>query len=128
VLLLLQVKYKVTKMSKFANAIGIWDLKINGIDIELKPKTKHIKQLRDIIFNNIKDKSKLFSSFEDLMVDLIASHYPDEPRSDIIDVVALNIMSLFEEAMVQFKFSTKEDMLKAKQQSSSDIKKLIGES
>jgi len=119
-------------MSRYAEAIGIWELKVGGLDFDLKPQKGDNRRFRKILMDDSakKDKSLLFDRFEDFMVELICRDYPcadEKEKEELKQFVEMNVNTLFEETMVTFRWSTKEQMEKAKKEALGDTKKLLGE-
>lgn len=115
------------KMSKFAEAIGVWELNIGGQELSLKPEMNDVRKFRKILLNekHRKDKDLLFDKFATFMKDMIKKHYPEEKPEDIDMFVEININPLFEEAMVAFRWTTREEMEKQKQMGLQELKKEI---
>lgn len=103
-------------MSKFANALGVWELKVNGEMLELVPKMNHVRLFRNILVNDKirNDKQVLFDKFGEFMFNLIKEHYPEEDPEQMKFWIEVHINTLFEEAMVAFKWTTKEQLEKSK--------------
>ena len=114
-------------MGKFANSLGVWDLDLGGVSFELKPTFKEVRKFRKIMVDekNKTDKNFLFDSFADYMFELIKQFNPTEPDDDIKEYVEVNINPLFEETMIKYRWSTKEDMDKAKAETVAGAKKLM---
>ena len=112
-------------MSKFANAIGVWDLKLGTVELDLKPKMGDVKLFRNILVNDKvrKDKQLLFDKFADFMYNLILKDYPEEDKEEMKEWIEVNLNKLFEEAMIAFRWSSREDMEKSKTESIEDLKK-----
>jgi len=117
-------------LGKFGQALGVWDLKIGNIEVELKPTMGDVRKFRKLLTNN-SDKSKrdeLFEKFSDFMVELIKRHYPDEKEEDIRVDVEVYLNPLFEDAMVTFRWTSAEELEKSKKEALGEIKKLTGDS
>lgn len=112
-------------MSKFASALGIWVSNLQGFEFELKPTFKDVRKFRKLMMANTKDKNKLFDEFASFMIELITRHYPEEENVLVEENVELYINTLFEDAMIQFKWTTKEELDKSKKDSTKELKKLI---
>ena len=113
------------KISRFANALGVWDIDMSGVKIELKPKMKDVRLFRNILLNdrNRKEKSILFDKFADFMFGMVREHYPEDPETETREWIEVNLNKLFEEAMIAFRWSSREDMEKSKTESIEDLKK-----
>lgn len=115
-------------MSKFESALGVWVFEKEGFEFELKPTFKDVRDFRKLMLKNTQDKEKLFDEFASYMVEMICKTYPNEPKEIIETNVELYINALFEDAMVQYKWTTKEELEKSKKESMGEIKKLIEDS
>ena len=111
------------KMGRFSNAIGVWDLKVQGVDFVLKPTMSDVKLFRNILTENMKHQSKLFDKVNDFMFQLIKKEYPEETDQEVKEFIEINTNVLFEEALVAFKWTTREQLEKNKQDSLEDLKK-----
>lgn len=113
--------------SKFSKALGIWDLEMGGEKLELVPVMKDIRDFRNIMIDdqNRKDKQKMFDKFADYMVALIRKAYPEESEEHVKTWVELHLNPLLEETMVAFKWTSKEEMDKAKKEALGETKKLM---
>lgn len=69
------------------------------------------------------DKSVMFDKFVQWFNDMTVRDNPDNDKPEILQYVETYAMPLFEFAMVEFKFTTKEEMEKSKQESLGDVKK-----
>src|SRR3990167_9427652 len=116
-----------TMADKFASALGVWGVKIGGIELELKPDMKDIRMFRKLMLNddNKKDKAGMMDRFCEYLSELIIRFNPNDEKESIKAYVELYAMELFNEALIAFKFTTKEDLEKAKDEATNDIKKLI---
>jgi len=112
-------------MGKFSNALGIWDFTVSEEEYELKPTMDDVRTFRKLITNDDlrKNKSRLFDSFVDYMTELLSKGYPTEDKSEIKMFVELNVNQLFEEAMVAFRWTTREDLLESKKEALGKLKK-----
>jgi|TARA_Y100000310_G_scaffold103241_1_gene101526 hypothetical protein len=118
-------------MGRLASAVGIWELELGEVVFELKPTIKHVRTYRTMLLKNSKDQNAMFDAFETFLYDLIAQQYPDEVSTDedketLQSHIALNIMHLFEESQVTFKFTTREQLEKSKKDALAEVKKVIG--
>ena len=113
-------------MSKFSKSLGVWELpEIDGIKVELKPRMKDIRLFRSILVSddNRKNKDLLFNKFSDMMVSMIKEAEPVETEEEIRHFVELNVNRLFEDAMIAFRWTTKEEMEKSKREGLTELKK-----
>ena len=122
----------MSEFDKFAEAIGVWQLDIEGVKLDLKPKMGDNRKFRKIIMNENykKDRGAMFDKFEEFMLGIIRRDYPpttDEDKALQDEFVEFNVNKLFEEVMVKFRWTTKEEMEKSKKEALGDLKKSIGE-
>lgn len=113
-------------MGRFANAIGIWELKVGPQEFELKPKMKDVRSFRKILTNdeNRKDKDKLFDKFAEFMFSMLNESFADEDtEEDKKDWIEININPLLERTMVAFHWTTDEEIEKSKKESIQELKK-----
>jgi hypothetical protein len=110
---------------RFGEALGLWHIEINESDFDVKLRMGDGRKLRAIIFENTKNKIKMFEMFEDFIFEIIKRDYPQEPEARIKEFVEFNVLKLFEESQVTFRFCTREELAKAKEEARSDLKKLI---
>lgn len=121
---------KVKKeMSKFGNSLGVLELELSGEQYELKPDMKDVKKFRTIMMleANRKDKNLLFDRFSDYMFEMFKKAYPSDDDDAIKIEVELHLMVLFEEMMIAFKWTTREESDKLKKETVQELKKSIGE-
>ena len=124
---------RVRKMAnKFAGALGIlqiqFEKKQDGkfkFDFDLKPDMKDVRLFRNIILNpdTRKDKRKLFDSVVDYSFNLIKRQYKDEPDEQIKEFVEVYANPMFEKFMLAYKWTTKEDLEKARKEQITELKK-----
>lgn len=112
---------------KLGEGLGIWYLEIGGADLELKPAMKHTRSFRNnvLMAGNIKNRTEKFDNFEEWMKDLICEQHPNLDQEKVFEYVSLNCNELFEETMLKLRWTTKEDLSKAKKKTEDDIKKFM---
>ncbi len=112
-------------MSRFGKALGVWEIDIEEVKLELKPTMADVKLFRNILVNedNTKNKQKLFEKFSDFMASLCKAQYPEDPENEAREWIEVNLINLFNEAMIAFKWTTKEDLEQSKKESLADLKK-----
>lgn len=121
-----------TAFDRYGEALGLWRLPLEKEDdepIELTLKMGDGKQLRDILMNDTirKDKNLLFRKFEEFMFRIIKRDYPTVDDNSIKAYIEINSMILFEEAQITFRYTTRGEFAKAKEDFVKDLKKSIGE-
>jgi len=121
-------------MGKFSNSLGVWDLELGEVKLELRPKMKDVREFRGVLMNEKSrdNKSLLFNSFIDYMWKLIEKEYPEDAQvtnpdgdNELKLWLELNVNVLFEEAMVAFKWTSREELEKNKQSQLAELKKKI---
>jgi len=122
-------------MSRFSNALGVWDIEWCEPKLELKPRLSDVKLFRNIMLQNGKNKALLFDKFGDFMWQLINVQYPEDCQvknehgeNEVKVWVELNINKLFEESMIAFRWTTKDDLDKSKAQAGEELKKMMSDS
>lgn len=112
-------------MGKFANSIGIWDLKIGKVEVDLKPEMNDVRTFRNILVKDEhrKEKSMLFDKFAEFMLELIRRNEKEEPVEEVKEFIEININKIFEEAMVTFKWTTREELKQQKKETIKELKK-----
>ena len=120
------------KISRFANALGIWEVEMCDPMMELKPTMKDVKDFRNILLQNTKNKAGLFDKFAAFMWVLIEKQYPEECQAknehgenEVKLWIEVNLNSLLEEAMVAFKWTTKDELVKTREKGLEDLKKTM---
>ena len=113
-------------MSKYGQAIGIFNLTVGGADFKLKPKKGDNLALMEIV-NGTKDKAdQFFNKMIPFIRKIIARDYPPESpgENEELDMyVEFNIVPLVQEMMIAFRWTTRETLEKTQ---SEEAKKLIG--
>ena len=109
----------------FEKALGILESKNIGFDFEIEPTFKDVRNFRKLMLKNTKDKEALFDNFHAYMTELITRFYPSENKDLIEENIELYINKLFEEVMIAYKWTTKEELDKSKQENVKELKKLI---
>ena len=121
-------------MGKFSESLGIW--KVENVDggLELRPKMKDVRSFRNLMMKNSKDKSLLFDSFINYMWELIERDYKEDAQLKNSDGdnelrlwLELNVNTLFEEAMIVYRWTTREDLVTSKKEQLSTLKKKMSE-
>ena len=115
-------------MSKYGQALGIWELRVGGGDIDLRPKMGDNRKFRRILMDDRykKDQALRFEAFEEFMFNMIKRDNPDDNDEEIKCYVEENCLQLFEEAMVKFKFTTQSELDRNRKEALGELKKEIG--
>jgi len=116
-------------MGKYGEALGIWNLTVGGADLHLKPKKGDNLRLLKILMSedNKKDKSLLLERFAKWLTDLIKRDEPPADENELLELeeyVEFNLNELFEETMVKFRWTTREQLEKFKQEAPDFLKKM----
>lgn len=120
-------------MSKYANALGVMDVNIDGVELEFKPTFKHKRKFRKMIMDPVlsKDRGALFDKFSDYVLEMIKEFDPQgfetEGEEVVRDFVETYIMDLFKEFMIAYKYSTKEKMEEMEQKGVEELKKTLAD-
>lgn len=112
-------------MSRFSKALGVWEIGLCDPALELKPTMQHVRKFRKILLEdqNRKDKNLLYDKFSDFMFEMVKERYSEENDDEMKTWIELHINPLFEEAMVAFKWTSKEELEKSKKEGIEDLKK-----
>jgi len=100
-------------MGKYGESIGIWNLKVGGANLDLKPKKGDNYHLMKIVNDNKKDESRFFNQMGEFVKDIIKRNYPPETpgEEEELDLyIEFNIAGLVQETMIAFRWTTKEKM------------------
>lgn len=108
-------------MGKFGNILGLKKFKINGEDIELKPKMGDNKKLMEIM-NNTKSKDMDMDALHGYISNLMKRQYPNEDEGEVEAFVEFNILEFIKNIMIAFNWTTEE---KWEKQQEADKKKLM---
>lgn len=120
-------------MSKYGEAMGVWHIEVGGADLDLKPKIGDNRKLLRIMsakeYKN--DTARRLEAFMDWFLGLLRRDYPvpkdSEEYQEQEEFVEFNVNALFEETLVKFRWSTREELEKQKKESAGELKKLIGD-
>lgn len=102
-------------MGKFSKAMGILELNFSGEDLKIVPTLEELQAFKRIVFTHAKNQVLLMEKFEDWMFRLLKRDNPEEKDEDMKAYVALHVIPLFQEVQIAFKFTTREELEKAKQ-------------
>ena len=112
---------------RYGEALGLWHIDTNGADFDLRLQLGDGRKLRNLLMDdNIRNnKITLFEKFNDFMYDIIKRDYPEDEEEDIKKFIEFNLLKLFEESQIAFRYTTREELDKAKEETTKDLKKLI---
>jgi len=111
-------------MGKYGEAIGIWEIRIAGAEVDVTPQIDDSRALRNIM-SEMKDKKLKFTNIENLLKKIIKRDNPDDDDKDIEDFVVTNFYPLMEAMMVKFKLTTEEKVKQAEDETRAEIKNLV---
>lgn len=117
-------------MGKFKEALGILQLDIGGVELELKPKMGDNDKMANIVngYQKHKDQARLLKDLRTFAYDLIVredSSLIDEDREELQLALELHQMDLMEQLMVAFRWTTREQLDKAKKMDGDTVKNLM---
>jgi hypothetical protein len=102
-------------MSKYGEALGIWELTIGNADLKIRPRKGDNLELMNILKRNKNDEDAFFDAIYSFLIKIIGRDVPpndDKEKDELCEYVEFNLMELFKEMMVKFRWSTKEQMNK----------------
>jgi len=120
----------VKKMSKYGEALGVWEITVGGaIGLEVIPKKGDNRKLIKIMTDEKykKDTQARMIAMEGYLVELIKRDNPNDDDDQIETYVEFNLINLIMDLMVKFRYMTQKDLEKMKVEQMGDIKKLTGE-
>lgn len=105
------------KLGRYGNMLGKWHLKVGDFEGDLTPKQGDNLKLGRILSETKKRKDEgwMLEQFKQFMVDLISRDYPplnDEEKNELGLFVEFNLMTLINETLIAFKWTTKEELAK----------------
>mgnify|MGYP001576053608 CR=1 FL=1 len=115
------------EMSKYGEAIGLWELRVGGFTKDLKPQKGDNLKLMRLMTESKKrnDESWMMEQIGSFVKELIARDCPplnDAERQELDMYVEYNILQLMQELLIAFRWSTKEQMEKL---AGEDVKKAM---
>jgi len=108
-------------MGKYAEALGIWELKISTITFRLKPKKGDSLKLYEIA-KEAKGKDvgiDILKQFKEFIYSVIIRDYPpttQEEGEELEALIEMNIQDLIERTVVAFRLAKPEDFIKKKEE------------
>jgi hypothetical protein len=106
-------------MGKYGESLGIWELKIGGANLKLKPLNGDNYKLMDAMIEAKKTKNEaiMMKNVANLLKEMIKRDCPpdnEQEENELDEYVEFNILALLEEMMVKFRWATKEGLEKTK--------------
>ncbi len=98
-------------MSKYGESIGIWELRVGGANLDLKPKKGDNLELMGIVNASKEDESSFFTKMYDFIHKMIARDYPPESpgENEELDIyIEYNLMELVKECMIAFRWAKRD--------------------
>ena len=125
------------EVDKLGKALGIWNLKVDDFEVDIKPSIVDIREYKNILFNNKykKDKPGMFAALDDFFINMIKKDHPYEETpaiteqdyyQRITDQVVLNSQEIFKQSQLVFKFTTQEKLDEQEKMVTEQLKKKIG--
>jgi len=111
-------------MSRYGQAIGIWEISVGGANLRVKPRTGDNLELMNIFKRNQGNEAQFSKDIFDFLVKIISrDEVPqnDQEKDELNQYVEFNLNELIRELMIKFKWTTPEAM---KQMESDVLKKL----
>lgn len=104
-------------MNRYAQALGVMEFTVDGLDFNIRPKKGDNLRLLDIQNKAGKDTARLMKDFVPFMTELIVREedLAKEDRADLEVFVEANVMEFFKEIMIGFRWTTREAMEQAEQ-------------
>ena len=117
-------------MGKYAESIGVWEHAIGNIVHRFQPDMLDNDRVGKLIthYQKTKDQSQMLNKLCEYYEDLVKRSYPEmseEDKTEIGQWIKLNQMQIMEDIMVSHRWTTKEDLVKSKQQGDDAIKNLM---
>jgi hypothetical protein len=116
-------------MGKFGEGIGQLELDIDGTEFTLKPTLQDLKKFKRILYNQklVNDIEARMDKFKEWMMTQMTRDYPEEDKVELESFVELYDQKLFEEMMISFRMTTREELDNNKKTEEEKLKKnLIG--
>ena len=113
------------KMGKYGEALGFWELRIGGANLNLKPKKGDNLKLLYIMAEAKKrnDESWMFEQMVEFLKVIISRDYPpqnEEEELELDQYLELNMVELVKETLVSFRWTTKDTINKISEQEKKD--------
>ena len=118
-------------MSKYGDALGVWEIRIGGSELDIRPRMGDNRVFRSIMMNpKFKDDpAGRLDAFEDWFSGLLKREVPPRDKFEEEEqraFIEFNSMALFEETLVKFRWTTRDELERSKKDSLGDLKKSIG--
>jgi len=117
-------------MGKYAMSIGILRLNVGGITTDVKPLMGDNERVANVVgsYSKHKDQARMLKELGNFAFELITrsdSTLIEEDKQELKLAIELNQLQIMEDMLIAFKWTTKEDMDKAKSQSGDIAKNLM---
>lgn len=116
-------------MGRYSQSLGILKLQVGNVEERIKPQMGDNEKIANIVsgYQKHKEQARMLRELNGFAYELITrdnSALTDEDKSELKLVLELNQMQIMEDLLVAFKWTTKEDMQKAKEQAGDVVKNL----
>lgn len=115
-------------MGKYAQALGVWVHQIEGIEHRLTPRHGDNERLGRLMgaYSKHQDQARLLREIREFYVSLVQREntLSDEDLKELELFVELNQMTILNDILVEFKWTTREELAKAKEVSGDTLKNL----
>ena len=124
--------WKIVLRQQYAEAIGIWNHEISGIQHKLIPEMEDNDKLGKAVTEMQKDKdmNKIMNECVDIYCSMVERNnlgLTDIDKKELHNFIGINKMQVMKDLMIQFKWSSEEAMKKAEDMGDKEIKKLLTE-
>jgi len=115
--------------SKYAQALGLLEFKVRGIDFQLTPKQGDNLEYAKIRKNAGKDMDKFIQDFIPFCAKLIAREEKfaegSEEYTELLTFVEFNVNELMEEILIGFGWATREELAEAERKALEGFQKQL---
>ena len=98
-------------MGRFNQFLGKTELTVAGEALELDFKLHHQEKIM-----NLRQKENMMTGISGIIKEVIKTSYPQEPIQELEAFVDKNIMEFITELAIAFKWTTRKDVERAKEQ------------
>lgn len=117
-------------MSKYSEAVGVWNHKIDKIEHKIVPVMEDNERLANIIgaYQKDKDFAKMIKTMRDFYVGLVERSdvtLTDTDKADLRTWASLNQKTIFTDVMIAFKWMKADDLKKAEMMQEDELKKSL---
>lgn len=118
-------------MGKYSESLGVWQHTICGIQHDIEPNMLDNDRVGKIIneYSRTKDQAMMLKKVGEYYFDLVIKAYPEmseADREELPQFISINRMQIMEDVLVSHRWTTKEELAKAKAQGEDTLKNLTG--